>query len=395
MANRFSGIARAGAAVATLLALPVAAEPCGGLRLDGGTVQSSQPLPAKATLLGDDLACASAVGALLRARPQLRSVTIAAKVPIDQREVGAQAVVAWTKALVGAGIAEARISGVVPTTDPGTPLQLRIAFREPTPRAVALVHAMTGVVRAGPGLDKLAPATAGLQMIVGDVAATAAAATARLALADGSFVTLASDSAVRLGRIELTSELKRAVQLELLKGRVEAQAEFKGKGSSFGVLTATALAGVRGTRFRVRVLQAGGTGVECLQGRVELQATIGSRGSVIVEAGQSASVDATGNVSAATALLGRAQLLAPLMGALPRSAALTWQALAGAAQYRVEMATDGEMVTRLRTYTATAPTLALPADVPAGHWFWRVTAIDKAETLGLPSKIYSFRVGVP
>ncbi len=372
-----------------------AADPCGGLRLDAGTVQSGAPLPVKAALAGDDLACATAVGALLKGRPQLRSVTIAAKVPIDRRDVGAQAAAAWTKALVGAGIAEGRISTVLPTTNPGTAPVLRIAFREPAPRAVALVQTMTGGVQAGPALDKLGPATVGAQMIAGDVAVTAKAATARLALADGSFVALGSDSAVRIGRIELNAELKRSVQLELVKGRLEAIAEFKGKGSSFDVLTATAMAGVRGTRFRVRHLSVGGTGVECLAGRIELQATVGSKGSVVVEAGQSATVDATGNVSAALPLLGRPQLQAPLMGDHARSAALTWQPLPGATGYLIELAGDGEMVTQLRTYGSASPQLGVPADLPAGHWFWRVTAIDRAETSGIPSKIYSFRVGAP
>lgn len=371
------------------------AEPCGGLRLDAGAVQSGQPLPVKAVLAGDDLACAGAVGALLKGRPQLRSVTVAAKVPIDRRDVGAQAAAAWTKALVNAGIPEARISSVIPTTNPGTAPTLRIAFREPAPRSVALVQTLTGTVQAGPGMDKLGPATVGAQLVAGDVAVTAKGAAARLALADGSFVALGSDSAVRIGRVELTADLKRAVQLELLKGRLEALAEFKGKGSSFDVLTTTALAGVRGTRFRVRHLAAGGTAVECVQGRIELQATIGAKGSVLVEAGQSATVDATGAVSAALPLLGRPQLVAPLMGDHARSASLTWQALPGAADYRVELAGDGEMVTLLRTYNVATPTFVVPADLPAGHWFWRVTALDKAETLGMPSKIYSFRVGAP
>ena len=172
-------------------------------------------------------------------------------------------------------------------------------------------------------------------------------------------------------------------------------AEFKGKGSSFDVLTTTALAGVRGTRFRVRHLLAGGTGVECLQGRIELQAIVGSKASVVVEAGQSATVDATGNVSAPMPLLGRPQLLAPLSGDLARSVPLSWQALSGAAAYVVELGGDGEMVTQLRSYSVTVPTLAVPAGLPAGHWFWRVTAVDKAETTGMPSKIYSFRVGAP
>ncbi|MBM4346134.1 MAG: FecR domain-containing protein [Deltaproteobacteria bacterium] len=373
----------------------VAAEPCGGLRLDATTVQSGQPLPVKATLAGDDLACAAAVGALLKARPAVRSVTIAAKVPIDRREVGAQAAAAWTKALVSAGIPEARISTVIPTTNPGTPPQLRIAFREPTPRPVALLQATSGAVQAGPDLDKLGPAAIGAQMVSGDVVVTGAAASARLALADGSFATLGSDSAVRIGRIELTSDLKRAVTLQLVKGRIEAIVEYKGKGSSFDVLTTTALAAVRGTRFRVRHLAAGGTGVECLHGRIELQATLGSRASVLVLAGQSARVDAAGNVSPATALLGRPQPQTPLMGDVARTNALAWLPVTGATQYRVDMAGDGELVTRARSYTVAAASLPMPADLPAGHWFWRVTAIDAAETIGIPSKIYSFRVGAP
>lgn len=144
--------------------------------------------------------------------------------------------------------------------------QLSIALREPMPRAVALVQALTGIAQAGPELGKLGPVAVGSQFIAGDVVTTDEAAAARLALADGSFDALRGETTLRIGRVELTAELKRTVKLELIKGQVEAIAEFKGAGSSFDVFTTTGLAGVLGTRLRVRMLSSGGTGVECFRG---------------------------------------------------------------------------------------------------------------------------------
>ncbi len=369
-----------------------AAEPCGGVRLDSGVVKTGKALPVKTDLAGDDLACAKAVAAAIKERAQIRSITLAAKVPSDRRPDGTAMAAAWTKVMVAAGIPEARISSIVPTSAPGTAAELSIAYREPTPRPVALVQAMTGKVFTGQDAAKLGPAANGTQLIQGDIVHTEKGAVARLALADGSFVSLLPDSMIKLGRIELTADLKRAVRLDLMKGRVEAIAEPKGSGSSFDIVTKTAIAGVRGTRFRVGELPSGSTGVETLDGKVELKSEVGEKQSVVIEAGKTAEVDHKGNATPPRPLLPGAQITAPLSGEVDRSVALIWQPVPGSQSYKIEVAADGELATQLRVYSSTSPGLAMPKDLPAGHWFWRVSAVDTGDVVGMPSKTYSFTV---
>ncbi len=370
----------------------VAAEPCGGLLLDSGTVQSKQPLPAKATMTPAELACVDAVAKALQARPQLRSVTIAVRVAADQRALGGQIANLWAKQIVAAGVPEARVSTIVPTGAPGTPSSVSIAFREPTRRPVALVQAMTGQLQWGSDPAKLSAAAKGTTLAQGDHAATGAASVARLALADGSFIALAPNTLIKLGKVELTRELKRAVRIDLLRGNVEAIAEPKGEGSSFDVITRTAVAGVRGTRFRVGLAEAGGTSVETLSGAVELRGSEGSKEAVMVSAGQASKVEADGKPTPPRALLPSVVVEGPLQGAVERSVVLRWTAIEGARGYRVDFGADGELATEQRSVDAASNELPLPKTLSAGRWFWRVVAIDSAGFVGLPSKTYSFTV---
>ena len=368
-----------------------AADPC-GVRLDGGQVKSAKPLPARADLAGADLACATAVATALKERTTIRSVTIAVRVASDKRGDGATIATAWTKLLVAAGVPEARISTIVPTSAPGTPTELTIAYREPTPRPVALVQAMTGKVDVGPDVAKLTAAVAGTTLTQGDHVSTDKGAVARLALADGSFVSLLPGSTVKLGRVELTADLKRAVRIDLIKGKVEAIADPKGTGSTFDIVTKTAVAGVRGTKFRVGDSAAGTTSVETLEGKVELKSEVGAKETVVVEAGKAADVDSVGKASAPRDLLKAPVITAPLHGAVERTVKLTWQPVEGAKGYKVDIGKDGELATGLRVLSTPGPELALPAELSAGHWFWRVAALDDGDNTGMPSRTYSFVV---
>lgn len=376
-----------------LLALPArsatAADACGGLRFENGAVLASKPLPASPTLTGPALECAKAVGAALAARTQLRGVTIAARVPADRRADGAAIAAAWTSALTAAGVPAARISSIVPSGAPGTPPEVSIAFREPQRRPVALVQAMTGVVKSGAEPTQLVVAGKGTTLAQGDIVQTGKASVVRLALADGSFVALGADTEIKLGRVELTKELKRAVRIDLIRGKVEAIAEPQGQGSSFDVVTRTAVAGVRGTRFRVGVAEEGATAVETVTGAVELQGSGGTKGVVMVEAGKASRVDAAGTPTKPRDLLPAVTVTGPLKGFVTRAVVLRWTAVPGAKGYRVDFGADGEIATEQQRFEAAGPELTLPSALPAGHWFWRVVAVDADGFEGLPSKTYS------
>ena len=379
-------------AVAITASSALAAEPCGGLLLDGSTVQSKQPLPAKMPMAPADLACVDAVAKALQARTQVRSVTIAVRVASDQRALGGQIAAIWSKQIIAAGVPEARVSTIVPTGAPGTASTVSIAFREPTRRPVALVQALTGQLQWGADPAKLGAGAKGTTLTQGDHAATGTASVARLALADGSFLALAPNTLIKLGRVELTRELKRAVRIELLRGKVEAIAEPKGEGRSFDVITRTAVAGVRGTRFRVGLAEAGATSVETLQGAVELRGSEGSKEAVMVSAGQASKVEADGKPTPPRSLLPSVVVEGPLQGAVERNVVLRWTAIEGARGYRVEFGADGEIATEQRSVEASTAELALPKTLPAGRWYWRVVAVDAGGFVGMPSKTYSFTV---
>ncbi|MCB9738940.1 MAG: FecR domain-containing protein [Deltaproteobacteria bacterium] len=381
------------AALLTTAGFAQAAAPCGGVQLEDGKVQTKQPLPAKAPLLGNDLNCATAVAAALKARPRLRSVTVAARVPSDRRGDGAKIAAEWAKVIAASGVPQARISTIVPTGPAGSTPTVEIAYREPQPRPVALIQAMTGAVVAGADPKALENTSKGSKLTQGDHVQTAAGAVARLALADGSFVALLPNTLIKLGRVELTRDLKRAVRIDLIKGKVEAIAEPRGKGSSFDVVTRTAVAGVRGTRFRVGVGGGGkaeATAVETVTGAVELSGTSGSKEKVMVVAGTASKVDEKGVPSKPRKLLPATSVEGPLFGAIRRDAVLRWKAVDGAKGYQVEFGGDGEIATGRVAFDISKNELAIPATLAGGHWFWRVAPVDADGFVGMPSKTFSF-----
>ncbi len=384
------------ALAALLWAVPAAAaSPCGGIRLDDGKVRAGAALPATAKLAGPALACAEAVGKALQERPRLRSVTIAARVPSDRRAEGTAIAAAWAQVIAKAGVPEARISTIVPTAGPGTVPTVEIAFREPQPRPVALVQAMTGMVKVGADPKALGPADKGTRLTQGDHVRTGPGSVARLALADGSFVALLPQTLIKLGRVELTRDLKRAVRIDLIEGKVEAIAEPRGKGSSFDVVTRTAVAGVRGTQFRVAVGEAAATSVETVTGAVELQGREGDKGKVMVVAGTASRVDAAGTPSKPRKLLPATTVEGPYFGPVQRDAALRWKAVDGARAYQVQFGGDGELATEFLTVDTAETSLRLPANLRGGHWFWRVAPIDADGFVGMPTKTFSFELPDP
>lgn len=106
-----------------------------------------------------------------------------------------------------------------------------------------------------------------------------------LVLADGSRVTLNTDS-----RIEV-----RGRKVELTRGEALFEVAHKADARPFDVLTDQARVRVTGTRFNVR-LDEGRTGVDLIEGHVEVRAQKSETGMVRLEAGQAVEVDATGRV---------------------------------------------------------------------------------------------------
>lgn len=88
------------------------------------------------------------------------------------------------------------------------------------------------------------------------------------------------------------------------------------------------------------------------------------------------------------------KILLPLDGALLEgpSVSLGWYPIAGAAQYRVQVAVDESFATPILDRTEAGVGLATDALSP-GEYFWRVQAISGDDSTADYSPVYSFRVG--
>ncbi|RKH74456.1 FecR family protein [Corallococcus aberystwythensis] len=377
-----------------LSALPVvgfAAEvdsACGGLTFDNGRLTTGRPLEAKGARTE---ACLREVAEAVKARPAIRGLTVAAKLPDAERLDGQGLAVAKAAAevLVNAGIPRTRVSFVAPPGDANTPGRLQLAYVErPTRLPVARLRTASGQVTASTGDGQPTPRLAGDSLHAGELVATSDTGRAELALADGSFLLLSSRSAVRLGTLELTAGRQRKVLLDLVKGTVETQAAPGGAGSTFEVRTRGAVAGVRGTRFRVAQQEDGTSRVETLEGKVALGAEAGS---VDVDAGFGSRAKPAQAPEAPRALLAAPVLERPRGGAYPKPPALVWKAVPGARRYRVELGTTADFAGDVTVQESAHPTVDAAAR-GAGKWFWRVLAVDADGFVGYPSKIFSFDV---
>ncbi|WP_233601943.1 FecR domain-containing protein [Corallococcus sp. CA047B] len=378
----------------TLLASPavgVAAEadgPCGGLTFDNGRLTTGRLLEPRGA---QTEACLREVAEAVKARPSIRGLTVAAKLPDAQRldGQGLAAAKAAAEVLVTAGIPRTRVSFVAPPGIPDAPGQLQLAYVErPTQPAVARVRTASGPVSSGSGEAAMRSRLAGDSLYAGELVATGKNGRAELSLADGSGVFLSPESAVRLGTLELTAERQRKVLLDLVRGTVETEAAPGGTGSVFEVRTRGAVAGVRGTRFRVVQQEDGTSRVETLEGKVALGVDAAS---VDVGAGYGSRAKPAQAPEAPRALLAAPVLEQPRGGVYPTVPALVWKAVPGAKVYRVEVASSADFAGDVKVQESATPTLSGAAPGP-GKWFWRVLAVDADGFVGYPSKIFSFDI---
>lgn len=201
-----------------------------------------------------------------------------------------------------------------------------------------------------------------------------------IALPDSTRIAVPSNSRVKLARLRATRYTgSPRTEVVLLRGRIESRVApldaIKGK---FEVRTPHTVAGVRGTRFRVGLLD-NATATTVLSGRVAVGKTA---------ADTRVLVPATGNISSAAAvapavdLLPAPRIVAPESGTLYRAAQVALVPLAGAAAYHVQISTDQDAQNVIAESRASAPYVTL-GGVHDGDYFMHVSAIDRAGLQGL------------
>lgn len=167
--------------------------------------------------------------------------------------------------------------------------------------AVVTAHEGTLEVRRV-GLETFAAATGDpVALHAGDQLRTGEKSTATLMLADQSVVDVAEDTAIAIGDRDAAADPGASVAV--LYGIARFQVSPRGAGEApFMVFSPSAVATATGTVYTVAVTADGNSRVGVDEGTVEVAGTAKLDAPVAVEKGHATTVDATGNVAAATEL---------------------------------------------------------------------------------------------
>lgn len=239
----------------------------------------------------------------------------------------------------------------------------------------AVVVAASGDVQATDSGDAL---RAGTQLSKGALVRTGPDSFVTLLLPDGSLCTLPSNSTVRLLHMTTGKASGPAVQLELEAGEVESRVPPRTipRGQdSFRVRTRTAVVGVRGTRFRVRLTDTDRVAVSVLESLVAVQAAGGQE--LELTAPEGVVVGGGPLDGVVQPLLAAPEWVDAGLAQNQPGVLLAWNAVPGAQGYRVQLARDAEFIDHVAEQRTTdgERTLALFGGIEPGSYFARVAAV--------------------
>jgi hypothetical protein len=231
------------------------------------------------------------------------------------------------------------------------------------------------------------PGALGMTLGEGGRIRTGANAFLSIALADGSTITLPSQSVIRierLRRLRLTGEMERLFRLEDGRSQTEVTPRTNDR-DRFEIRTPVSVAAVRGTDFRVAVLDGGKAATtEVLGGHVGL-ASAGAE--TLLDPGLGARVTPEGTTGPIK-LLPPPDITDPARTQSEPELVFRLASLEHAEHYRVQIAKDAGFLDIVEEVLVDRPEASLPS-VPNGDWFVRVTGIDANELEGLP-RVVSF-----
>ncbi|MGA7178025.1 MAG: FecR domain-containing protein [Thiobacillaceae bacterium] len=258
-----------------------------------------------------------------------------------------------------------------------TRIKIPVELLKVTPASVT-VTAVSGNVRYKSGDGPFQPLASGTQLHGGENVLTGPRSSATYRFADGSVLTQQAFSNLSFGRLAAYGKTGMvSTDLSLGSGRLEAHASKQlPPAGGFGVRTAVAVAGLRGTDFRLNLGEDGKSlRNEVLEGTVNVAA---QGRDVSVEAGYGTVVEAGKPPEAPRSLLmpPAATGLDALIERLPLS--FTWQPVAGASAYRAQVARDAAFSEVLLDDVTPQASITWQDDLPDGNYVLRIRAIDSA-----------------
>ncbi|MBK3786911.1 LysM peptidoglycan-binding domain-containing protein [Paraburkholderia aspalathi] len=272
----------------------------------------------------------------------------------------------------------------------------------------ARVIAASGPVEHACGTAPYTPLSSGMILGEGDRVRTGLNGFVTLELTDGSHMTVPQNSLVGIGRLRqtvLTGATDRVIGLQ--QGEVDSEVTHAAKKDDrFQIRSPSVVAGVRGTRFRVRYgVAEAQTAVEVLDGAVGVDAAAAPAPAPGVPLQASAQL-VTANFGSVTRAGGGmdsgigdpvALLPAPALADPGRTQdgkqvafdLVPAGAMTGAAGgYRVQVARDADLLDLIRDRHVSAPHADFN-DLPDGTYFVRISAIDRNGLEG-QSQAYAF-----
>ncbi len=256
-----------------------------------------------------------------------------------------------------------------------TRIKIPVQLLKVTPAPVT-VTAVTGNVRFRSASGSYQRLRAGDQLVGGETVITGPRSSSAFRFADGTSLTQQDSSRMSFGRLAAYGKTGMvSTELSLESGRLEAHAAKQlAPVGGFRVVTPVAVAGLRGTDFRLNLAEDGSAlRNEVLEGTVAVSA----QGRSVSVAGGFGSVTEKGKPPAPP----RPLLPAPSADGLPARIlrlplGFIWQPVPGAQRYRVQVAADPEFAQVLTDDMTTEPAFIWPDDLPDGHYRLRLRAID-------------------
>ena len=262
---------------------------------------------------------------------------------------------------------------------PGTRLRLPVAWLIVQP-ARAKVVALIGHAQATEPGRPAQPVRMGMSFGIDTQLSTDAGASLTLQFADGSRTLLLGDSRLSLDRLSAYGRTGMVdTRLRLQRGRISNEVMHQnGMAAHFSVATPSSISSVRGTHFRVAADGSRQARTEVLRGHVDVG---GDRRHVMVNTGRGVVVAAGRRPGRVQPLLDPPSLHCPQAPITRTAYPLTWDALRGAADYRVQVAPGTRFEALVVDRTVAAAGANLP-DLPDGSYLIRVHGIDARQLEG-------------
>jgi hypothetical protein len=255
-------------------------------------------------------------------------------------------------------------------------IQIPVELLKVTPAPVT-VTAVTGNVRYKKVDGPFQKLSVGTLLNGGESVLTGPRSSATYRLADGGVLTQQATSKLGFGRLAAYGKTGMvSTELSLDSGRMEAHAAKQlAPAGGFRIVTPVAVAGLRGTDFRLNVDEAGKTlRNEVLEGTVAVSA----QGQEVRVAGGYGTLAEAGKPPEPPRTLLPAPQATGLGERIERlPVVFTWPALAGAHAYRAQVASDASFSEVLLDNVTTEPTITWNDNLPDGHYVLRLRGIDE------------------